>query len=61
MTERVAAAVLQVLRGPGESERFLEFGLSLHPLPAAKVSRIAARDAETIRKTLETTPVKFGE
>jgi tripartite-type tricarboxylate transporter receptor subunit TctC len=61
VAERVAAAVMQVLSGPGESERFLEFGLSLNPLPAAEVSRIAARDAETIRKTLETTPVKFGE
>ena len=57
---KVAAAVSQVLSAPGESERFLGFGLNLNALPAAEVNRIAARDAETIRKTLETTRIKLG-
>lgn len=61
IASRLAAAVSQVLSAPGESERFLGFGLNLNALPAAEVSRIAVRDAETIRKTLETTRVKFGE
>jgi tripartite-type tricarboxylate transporter receptor subunit TctC len=58
---KVAAAVSQVLGAPGESERFLGFGLYLNALPAAEVSRIAARDAEAIRKALETTGVRFGQ
>jgi tripartite-type tricarboxylate transporter receptor subunit TctC len=50
-----------VLAEAGMKERLFGFGLGLQPLGASEVARIAARDAETIRKTLETTPVKFGE
>jgi tripartite-type tricarboxylate transporter receptor subunit TctC len=51
----------KVLAEPDMKERLSGFGLGLQPLAASEMARITARDAETIRKTLETTPVKFGE
>ncbi len=54
-------AVAKVLSEPGIAEKFSIFGLSARYLPAADVVRIAARDAAAIEKTLESTPIKFGE
>ncbi|MBI5278827.1 MAG: tripartite tricarboxylate transporter substrate binding protein [Burkholderiales bacterium] len=58
---RFGSTLATVLAEPGMKERLAGFGLSLQPATAAEVTRLTARDAETIRKTLETTPVKFGE
>jgi tripartite-type tricarboxylate transporter receptor subunit TctC len=58
---KLGQALVQALNAPGTSERFLNFGLNVRPAPASEVTAILARDAEAIRKTLETTQVKFGE
>jgi tripartite-type tricarboxylate transporter receptor subunit TctC len=58
---KFAETLSQALSAPGEVEKFANFGLSLRLLTPAEVARAAERDSETIRKTLETTPVKFGE
>lgn len=58
---RFGNALTTVLAEPGMKERLAGFGLSLQPAAASEIARVTARDAEIIRKTLETTPVKFGE
>ncbi|CAN7573817.1 tripartite tricarboxylate transporter substrate binding protein [Variovorax sp. LjRoot290] len=58
---RFGSTLTTVLAEPGMKERLAVFGLSLQPAGAEEIARITARDVETIRKTLETTPVKFGE
>lgn len=50
----------KVLAEAGMTERLAGFGLGLQPTGASEVARLITRDAEMIRKTLETTPVKFG-
>jgi tripartite-type tricarboxylate transporter receptor subunit TctC len=58
---KFSETLAKVLAEAGMKERLTGFGLGLQPLAAPEMARITARDAETIRKTLETTPVKFGE
>ncbi|SDC92111.1 Tripartite-type tricarboxylate transporter, receptor component TctC [Variovorax sp. CF079] len=58
---KFSETLAKVLAEPEMKERLSGFGLGLQPLAASEMARITARDAETIRKTLETTPVKFGE
>jgi tripartite-type tricarboxylate transporter receptor subunit TctC len=58
---KVGDALRKVLAEPGIEERFFSLGLNLQPLAAEEVTRVTARDVESIRKTLETTPVKFGD
>lgn len=58
---RFGETLTKVLAEAGMKERLSGFGLGLQPVGASEIARITARDAETIRKTLETTPVKFGE
>jgi tripartite-type tricarboxylate transporter receptor subunit TctC len=60
-TARFGSALTTVLAEAGMKERLAGFGLSLQPAGASEIARVMARDAEIIRKTLETTPVKFGE
>ncbi|NDZ17074.1 tripartite tricarboxylate transporter substrate binding protein [Variovorax sp. WS11] len=60
-TGKVGQALNEALGAPGTPERFLNFGLNVRPTSASELANIVARDAEAIRKTLETTPVKFGE
>lgn len=57
---RLKGALRKVLEEPGLAERFHTLGLSLQPIGADEVTRVAAREMEAIRKTLETTPVRFG-
>jgi tripartite-type tricarboxylate transporter receptor subunit TctC len=57
---KLREALQKVLMEPGIAERFHAQGLSLKPIGAAEVSRVARREDASIRKILETTPVKFG-
>ncbi|WP_297752348.1 tripartite tricarboxylate transporter substrate binding protein [Hydrogenophaga sp.] len=57
---RLQDALGKVLSEPGLAERFHAQGLSLKPTPAADVMQMARREDASIRRILETTPVKFG-
>jgi tripartite-type tricarboxylate transporter receptor subunit TctC len=58
---KIGQALHKALGAPGSAERFLNFGMTLRPTTAPELANIVARDAEAVRKTLETTPVKFGQ
>ncbi|MGE0098017.1 MAG: Bug family tripartite tricarboxylate transporter substrate binding protein [Hydrogenophaga sp.] len=57
---KLREALQKVLTEPGIAERFHLQGLSLKPIGPTEVSKVARREDTSIRKILETTPVKFG-
>ncbi|NDZ18555.1 tripartite tricarboxylate transporter substrate binding protein [Variovorax sp. WS11] len=57
---RLVDALKKVLDEPETVERFSANGLSLHFRPAHELEQVTRREAENIRRILETTPVKFG-
>ncbi|HVZ47088.1 MAG TPA: tripartite tricarboxylate transporter substrate binding protein [Ramlibacter sp.] len=60
-TGKLYQAVEKVLAAPGAAGQILDFGMNARLVSAPELAKIVARDAESIRKTLETTPIKFGQ
>ena len=58
---RLGDALKKVMAEPGLSERMVGYGLTMQAISADEVTRVTQREAESIRKILETTNVKFGE